>query len=448
MPTTTRRIVFRDAMFDAQLLRTLGHTVYGGAAVGECLATARAIADGDAASWARGWSLLGARTSEAAGASARRGRAASAAGAYLRASNYFRNAYVMHLRAPLPEEARAAYRSHRAAFARAAALMPEPLEPFAVPFEGASMPGWFCRGGEGRRPVVVSIGGYDSTAEESWLWNGAAAVMRGYHAVVFDGPGQGAMLFEHDVPFRPDWERAVSAVLDWVTVRPDVDPSRIAIVGESFGGYLAPRAAARDPRVAACVVDPAQVSLRAAVLSRLPLPAAWKRTLPEGPAWLVALLRPLLAAMAERPGPGWALRRGMLTHGVSTAWDYFVDTARYDDEGVIEAIRCPTFVVDAADDDIAASARAFFDRLGCEKEYLRLEAEDGASDHCAVGNRALFHERVFDWLDARFDPPSAHGAPAGGKHPTGSPVGASTAQLTAGSTVMRATPIPTAPSTP
>lgn len=277
-------IAFRDEMFDAQLLRTLAHAVYGGAALGECLATAAAITDGDRESWYRAWTGLAQRTFAAAEASAAGGHRASAEGAFLRASNYHRNAYIFHLEAPLPAVALEAYRAQREAFARAAASMRRPPERLAIPFEGMSLPGWFCPAGADRRPVVISIGGYDSTAEESYFWNGAAAVARGYHAVTFDGPGQGSMLLEQGVPFRPDFEAAISAVIDAVAKRPDVDADRIVIIGESFGGYLGPRAAARDRRIAACVLDPAQMGLFRAVLARLPFPASWKADSPAARA--------------------------------------------------------------------------------------------------------------------------------------------------------------------
>jgi alpha-beta hydrolase superfamily lysophospholipase len=400
-------IAFGDSLFDGQLLRTLGHSVYGGAAIGECLATAAAVADGDREGWYRAWTELADRSFTAAEASAAGGHRASAEGAFLRASNYYRNAYIFHLEAPLPAVALEAYRRQREAFARAAASMQSPLERLAIPFDGASLPGWFCPAGGGRAPVVISVGGYDSTAEESYFWNGAAARARGYHAVTFDGPGQGGVLLEQGVPFRPDWEKVISAVIDAVAKRPDVDAQRIAVVGESFGGLLAPRGAARDRRVAACVLDPAQMSLFRAFLSRLPLPASLKEGLPRGPSWLVAILRAVLARMARKPSAGWALRRGMLTHGVATPWDYFLDTARYETVDLVGEIRCPTLVCDAANDDISASARAFFEALTCEKSYVRFTAGEGAADHCVMGNRPLFHERIFDWLDERLAGASA-----------------------------------------
>jgi hypothetical protein len=105
-----------------------------------------------------------------------------------------------------------------------------------------------------------------------------------------------------------------------------------------------------------------------------------------------------MARRARQPTAGWALRRGMLTHGTATAWDYFIDATRYEQADLIGNISCPTLVCDAENDDISAFSKAFFDLLRCEKEYLRFTAGEGAGEHCVSGNRALFHERVFDWL--------------------------------------------------
>lgn len=395
-------IAFADALYDAQLLRAIGHAPYGGSEIGECLAAAATIENGARDSWYRGWMALADRTFAAAAASAAAGHRKSAERAYLRASNYYRTAYVFHLEAPLPELARVAYRQHRQAFALAAQSMARPLEPLAIDFAGETLPGYFCAVDETRRPLVISVGGYDSTAEESYFFNAVAANSRGYHCVIFDGPGQGALLFGREVvAFRPDWHRALSAVIDAVAARPDVDARRIVVIGESWGGYLVPGATARDPRIAACVLDPAQLALFRAISSRLPLPRSWKAQLPHGPRWLVRLLRPAIARMAKRPTAGWALRRGMLVHGVASPWDYIVDAARYDQTAIVGDIRCPTLVCDAADDDIAAQAREFYERLACDKQYLRLTREEGAGEHCAMGNRGLYHERIFDWLDAK-----------------------------------------------
>jgi hypothetical protein len=133
-------IAFRNRLFDGQFLRTIGHGTYGGAELGECLATAGRVIDGDRESWHSAWMSLADRTFAAAESSAAHGHRESARCAFLRASNYYRNAFVFHLEAPLPALVRDAYRRQREAFRRAAAEMIRSPEPMAIPFEDMTLP--------------------------------------------------------------------------------------------------------------------------------------------------------------------------------------------------------------------------------------------------------------------------------------------------------------------
>lgn len=88
-----------------------------------------------------------------------------------------------------------------------------------------------------------------------------AASRRGYHVLMFDGPGQGSMLVQQGVPMRPDWEVVIDAVVDVAVALPNVDTDRLVLNGWSLGGYLAPRGASGEPRLAACVADPGQFGM-------------------------------------------------------------------------------------------------------------------------------------------------------------------------------------------
>jgi dipeptidyl aminopeptidase/acylaminoacyl peptidase len=67
----------------------------------------------------------------------------------------------------------------------------------------------------------------------------------------FDGPGQGEG--EYDFAIRGDYEVAITAVFDFLATRKDLDPVRAGLWGVSLGGYYAPRGAAFEPRVKACI---------------------------------------------------------------------------------------------------------------------------------------------------------------------------------------------------
>jgi 2,6-dihydroxypseudooxynicotine hydrolase len=126
-----------------------------------------------------------------------------------------------------------------------------PGERVAIPFEGKTLYGILRKPpGVARPPVMVMICGLDSCKEETDAYE-VPYLARGIATLVFDGPGQGEG--EYDFPIRGNYETAAKAVLDVIAARPDLDADRIGLWGVSLGGYYAPRAAAFEPRVKACI---------------------------------------------------------------------------------------------------------------------------------------------------------------------------------------------------
>ena len=393
-------VVFKDSLFDAQWLRAAGHSSSGGAEIGECLAAARQIREPDAESWFAAWNGLAESVLAGAENSRAKGCRVSALSSYLRAANYFRAAYTFLIGAPVDPRVVAAYRRHRAAFESAAALMNPAAERIAIPYADALLHGYLFRaaGGDTPRPTLIVNGGYDSTAEEAYFFAGGAAVARGYTCIVFDGPGQGAAIVEDGMVFRPDWEHVIGPVVDFAVTRPEVDASKIALLGISFGGYLAPRAASGEPRLAACIADPGEYSLLEEFKSRVP--AFIARELPDGKPFVLAILNRILSRRLRHPTAGWGLRRGLWVHGVNSPLAYVKLTQDYTLEGRVDKIRCPTLICSAENDEIGVTARKLYDALSCEKAFIAFAAKEGAGEHCEAGARSLFNQRAFDWLDA------------------------------------------------
>jgi predicted dienelactone hydrolase len=88
------------------------------------------------------------------------------------------------------------------------------------------------------------------------------------------------MIIDRGVPIRPDWENVISPVVDYLQTRPDVDRERIALIGLSLAGYLAPRAATAEHRLAACVSDCGPYDVFDVTARRLP--GFLARQLPDG----------------------------------------------------------------------------------------------------------------------------------------------------------------------
>jgi len=315
------RVLLDDELLDAHLLRVLGSSPYGGADVGECLATAARIDEAHARSWYEAWTATGQAVAELAEREAQAGRRESARAAFLRASNYHRTAGLMAYGIPLDARIRSSNARQTELFRRAGGLLDVPLELLEIPYQGGSLPGYFLGAAKDGRPraTVILTGGYDSTCEELYFWNGAAALARGYNVLAFDGPGQGAALIQRGLSMRPDWEQVVGPVVDLAVERPDVDRTRVGLIGLSLGAHLALRAASAELRLAACVADCGAFDLYHALMDRLPRPLA--RGFAGGRGWARRAVLALLERRLAHPTAGWALRRGLLVHGVHSLPD-------------------------------------------------------------------------------------------------------------------------------
>ena len=383
-----------DESFSFETLRAVGYTAYGGADIGEVMATAARITPGDWDSWYQEWLALADRIATIADKCAADGHAASASSAYLRASNYYRTAEFF-LRDDPTNDPRVADTSARAIETfRAAPEIQAQWTQVRIPYEGIQLEGYYLNAsGDDRGPTLLAHGGYDSTVEEMFFAVGEAARRRGWNCLIFEGPGQGSALRLNKLPFRHDWEAVVTPVMDFAVNLRGVDPERIALIGMSMGGYLAPRAAAFEHRIAACVAYDGVFNFAAA----LPEPQARERD----PEQWVARMDNVFAHRAEAPSSlRWALSNAVWTLGVATAQELVDEFSKYDLTEVVDQISCPTLVCEAQDDQFfAGQPRMLYEALDCPKTFATFTAAEGAGEHCHEGALTLFHQRMFDWLD-------------------------------------------------
>lgn len=396
-------LAFQNEMHDDFGTRPVAYMPYGGADLGEILAVGRAVGDGDDAAFFDAWMAAGDRLAAEAHDAERLDRIASAREMHLRASAFYSTAYRPLYGAPTDTRLLAAFRKQMAAFDRGLALSSHCVKPMDIPLDGGHMPAYLvpAEGHETEvRPLIIFTNGYDATVTDMYFACAVAATRRGYHALVFDGPGQGGMLYEQGVPMRPDWESVVGAVVDRAVESPLVDAKRIALSGWSLGGHLAPRAASGESRLAACIADPGQFGM--ADLFR---PVAVKMgASPQSAANLGELDQPVLDRLSQlvmsSPLLRWkVVQRGFWVHGVDNLRDYLRAVEQFTLDGRVEGITCPTLVTLAENDPLAAGTQQFFDQLRCPKALLRFTAQEGAGDHCESANRSLLNRRVLDWLD-------------------------------------------------
>lgn len=383
------KLHFDDEAFDGQLQRSIGKADSGMANVGECLVIAEQVVPGDRDSWYSAWSGFAERLVERANEVLRDRHPVSARGSYLRASEYFRQAFFFHRSDLKGEKLLTAYGASVDAFHSALGLLDEDARVLSGDLSGYL----FSPTGNRPYPTILHIGGYDGTAEELYA-SVYPALSRGYAFAAIDGPGQGSVLYERSVPMRPDWENVIPGMFEALTALPEVDAARVILVGRSFGGFLAPRAAAGEPRLAAMIVDPGQLDLGAAAVRRLG-PLAELVGDPSREAEFESLL--------EDAGMKALLEPRMATHGVDSVRAYFSEMMRYTNADAVSRITCPSFVTDNETDKVSTGqGRELFDRLTCPKEFRLFTKEEGAEGHCEGMAPILFWDAAFDWLDTLF----------------------------------------------
>ncbi len=389
------KLLLEDSEMDAQLQRTANAVCSGSADLGEVMATAGRVAPGDYDRWYSEWGSLAERTTQLADDSLRAGHQLSAAKALLRATEYWRQA-IFFIRHDL-EDPRLlkGWRAHRASFRAALPLLPWCTTIAALPFDGGWMTTYLLRpdGSNTRRPTVLAPCGFDSTAEAGYAATGYMALPRGYNVLFWDGPGQGGMLYEYRVSMRPDFESVVAPVVDWLLEQPGVDPKGLVLIGRSFAGYLAPRAASAEQRLAALVCDPGQVEFVSRIVPSIFDQDAWTRILAADPNVEAALQRRL-----EDPRKREFYGARMATLGAKTLGDFLRMQPRYSVQDRVQGIRCPTLVTEG-EGDFASQSQWLYDLLNCEKRFRRFAESEGAGGHCCGLGVTLWETVAFDWID-------------------------------------------------
>lgn len=343
------------------------------------------------------WTASGERAGAYADAALARGRTVTARSAYLRAAAYHNQALFFVLGTRGPDREQKTYRAMNDAWASAASLFDPAIEPVAIPYEAAAMPGWFMTpsGSDVPRPTIIINNGSDGQNVDVYAFGGAAAVERGWNALIFEGPGQGSMLFERGIPFRPDWEAVVTPIVDYLLTRADVDPARIAISGWSMGGELVARAAAFEHRLAAVVLDPGVTD----VLASWPLPKALielvnagkRREVNEG--WAEAMR----GANAEQR---FTLAKRSEIFRAPDTFTLIRDLQAYSNTDVIGRITAPTLVCSPQFEEFyPGQPEQLYALLDAPKELVRFTVAEGAQFHCEPMAPTRRNEIVYDWLE-------------------------------------------------
>jgi dienelactone hydrolase len=416
-PSQPMQDLFTLADLDFETLFVFGSIGYGCAEFGELVTAVNQVNAAGASYqtyYAAFWSLAR-RIEVLADRELAARHVTSARGAYLRAASYYDMCLYFILGTTARAQEGAAYAAMQNCWQQASQLFDPPFEPVRIPYDGTWLPGYLLRPDDRlvRRPTVILNNGQDAQHVALYAMGGAAALERGYNALLFYGPGQGSMLFERQISFRYDWEKVITPVVDYLRSRPDVDPARIALSGSSLGGELVIRAAAFEHRLAAVVADPGFLSLWLTWSAKFPLIAAlfasgsskqeinavWQdKIVPR----LNAVDRYEVAKTSEGYGSQFlqAARAGQV---FTDMYDFATTAQKFTVADVAGQISAPTLVTSYQDDQLvippAQQGPEVFKLLRGDKQYHYFTAAQGTQFHCAPMAPQTRNQVVYDWLE-------------------------------------------------
>jgi hypothetical protein len=398
---------FHESALNFEMLFVLGAVGYGAAETGEVLTTFDRIhGGGDKLSVVFDeFRKLGRQLRARGDRERKAGNRVSARASYLRAAMYLDQAlfYTLASKQPTRHHEGQAWREMEGAWASAGALFEPAFEPVRIPYKGGHLPGWFLgAGGKGKRPTIILNNGSDAQTIDMFVYGGAAAIERGWNALIFEGPGQGSNLFLRNMPFVPDWETVITPVVDFARSRPEVDKRRLCLAGQSFGGYLVPRAAAYEHRLAGLATDPGVVNAF----------VSWQENLGE--------LLPLLNSGAKdefnhawdgfRKGlgefEGFGIAKRVEIYGNGNGYEQLKLAQKFVlSKEDARRITTPTAILSPELENFFPGQPQDLDKwMRSKREVIRFTVAEGAMYHCEPLAPQLRNERVFDWLERNMEP--------------------------------------------
>jgi alpha-beta hydrolase superfamily lysophospholipase len=332
--------------------------------------------------WHEEWCAVADKVAAAGDAAAKAGNGATAGNYYLRAGNYY---YTGERMVPPGEQKTAIYRKALRCFQEGLKRRYPNLEIADVPYENSTLAAYFLKSpvAKGPAPTVVLFNGLDNCKEMNVLFAGVELAFRGFHTLAIDGPGQGESLRLRGHHARYDYEAAGTPAYEFVAKRKDVDPKRVAIMAYSAGGYYAPRAAAFEPRYAACVAWGPHYDYH----------AVWQQR------W-VAMKKDYNSVASSHFQLPWVLGTKDMESAIAKVKQFTL-------AGVADRIKCPFLTVWGTQDKLTPRevAHQLHDKVGSKDRTLKIFDEDeGGAEHCQVDNRQVGTDYICDWLVKRLAP--------------------------------------------
>lgn len=397
-----------DENFNFDILTGLGQMANDGADVNPVLAVAKKIKPGDRDSYTKAWFELPNETKAKALDPDYASDPVNLRATWFSVSNYFRRADVYNRAYWDDPRINDYWDEQRAAFDNAIAALPVPAERVEIPSDGFNVSGiWYPQLPEGNQaehlPTLILTQGYDAAQEDLYSTIVAPALARGYNVFSFEGPGQPTPRREQGIGFIPDWERTVTPVVDYLLAEKSafIDSEGIVLYGHSFGGYLAARAAAFEPRLSALMLNGGVWDAYQAYTAYLPSELLSILESGDGQAFDEAM-NELQTDPETSTVIRWGLQQGLWAFKMKSPYEFFQSFKNYTlKDGIAERITIPVWIADGEYEDLmAGQSQLVKDALG---ETAELHMFNGtAGFHCQTGAPQELGRVMFAWLDKIF----------------------------------------------
>jgi pimeloyl-ACP methyl ester carboxylesterase len=170
------------------------------------------------------------------------------------------------------------------------------------------------------------------------------------YCLTFEGLGQGRVIRKQGIPFRYDWERVVTPVIDYAIGRDEVDTEHLTLMGISLDGYLAARAVAYGKRISACVLNDGVFDVFNSFVRAFPEPFTdiIEQNVKSKSEVVDTAIEVLMGLVT---GARWAYSHAMWVFGVTSSCELLRKTIDYTLKDIIDKIKCQTLVLEAEKDD-------------------------------------------------------------------------------------------------
>ncbi|KAL6407094.1 hypothetical protein AUP68_09920 [Ilyonectria robusta] len=412
--TTSMHQLSPDSEFAFILTEYLSLSNEGGAATSEILRAAAKIEPGSFESWYGEFNFLADKIHAMGEQAEKRNALVSAREAYFRSSAYYRAAdFFLHGNITDPR-IYSLWDQQLHDFDKAVNLLHRPPTKIELNATGFTVPTYFYPAdptlpgkervhGE-RLPTVVVGTGYDGSQQALYHSSCRGIIERGWNCITYEGPGQPTVRRNQNIGFIPEWWEAVTPIVDYLHTREDVDVNRVALIGISYGGLLAPLAATHEHRFAAVL----------AVDGLLDIQAAFKQ---QFPAQMIELYNSgneagfnrYVEAVLARPDIStqfhWVINQGMFAWNTTNPYQWFDQAGKiFLNAEKLANIKKPVFVASGEDDHMAPGQPEEMARLlGEQAHYFLFKTDVGAGEHCALGAEQQLAMETLDWLAGIFD---------------------------------------------